>query len=408
MKVSRNTSALFGRSTVCGAGCAPLLVLLLVTMGVVVVGRHWIGQRLSQNRAHGIANSLPEAFAAFNSGDLPSAVDYAQQVIERDGADANAYDLLVRALIYRSYSEIGWENDRAWALELSRKAIEKLPRNRDMQALYSYALQASGAAEEAGRIVLRIVEREPNHVLARIVLSLSYGARGIADAALREAEAGLELARTHNRYELEGHRALALAHGDLGRYRAAMEELERALSFNPRLIPLHFEMALYAIQVGNVDQATVSYYTIMALDEDNVKARARLCGLSERLQERESALRYCLEATELAPAWTEGWFELGRLYYLDGSYEMAKSAFAKCSRLQIEQGVAARDRQLECWYLQGQSAEILGDCESLTLVYKEFQDMVRVAGLPQTWSYPPDGPAICADSALRARRAANP
>ena len=250
--------------------------------------------------------------------------------------------------------------------------------------------------------------REPDHVLARVVLSLSYGARGIAQAALREAEAGLDLALNQRRYELESHRALALAYGDMGDYRAALGELDKAVGYNGKLIPLYFEKALFALQVGDVDQATVSYFTIMALAGENVKARARLCELSERLQERDAARRYCQEVTALAPFWDEGWYALGRLYFLDGEYKEAKSAFGHCSRLQVEGGVAIQDRKLDCWYLQGQSAEIIGDCDSLTLIYREFQDMARQAGLPQTWSYPPDGPPICANAVLRARQAASP
>ncbi len=408
MKVTRNATVLFSRRLPRGSGCAPLLVLLLVTMAVVVVGRHWFGQRLSQNRSPGLSASLPEALAAFYSGDLQSAVEYAQQVIERDGADAAAYELLARALIYRSYSELDRESDREIALEVSREAISRLPRSVDMQALNGYALQAMESAEEAGRIVLRIVEREPDHVLARIVLSLSYGARGISEAALREAEIGLKLAREQSHYQLESYRALALAYGDMGNYRRALEELDKAIGFNGKLIPLHFEAAHYALQVSDIDQATVSYYRIMALDEDNVKVRARLCDLSDRLQERDSALRYCQEVTERAPIWTEGWHKLGRLYFLQGDYEMAQSAFGQCSRLQVEGAVAIEDRQLECWYLQGQSAEILGDCKGLTSVYQEFQEMVSLAQLPQTWSYPPDGPPACAREAIRARDTASP
>ena len=399
---------MFSRRSPHGSGCAPLFVLLLVTVGVVLVGRHWIGQRLNQRGAPDPAASLSDALAAFDSGNLLSAVDYARQVIERDGADQAAYELLVRALIYRSYTDVGRELDRIRALEVSEEALAKMPRNRDILALQGYALQAAGSAEEAGRIALRIVEREPDHVLSRIVLSLSYGARGIASAALRAAETGLELARQQNRYQLEAHRAMALAYGDLAKYQAALEQLDKAVSFNGKLIPLHFEKALYALQVGDVDQATVSFYTIMALDEDNVKARARLCELSERLQERAAALRYCQEVTELAPIWADGWQELGRLYFLEGDYEKALSAFGHCSRLQIESGVAIQDRQLDCWYLQGQSAEILGDCDSLKLVFLEFQGMAREAGLPQTWTYPLEGPPICAASHLKTGESAWP
>lgn len=408
MNVRRNTSRLFSRRSTRLSGCAPLLVLLLVTVGVVIGGRHWIGQRLSPNRVAGPIASLSEAFAAFNRGDLQTAIKYARQVIERDGADSAAYQMLVRALIYRSYSDFGREQDRQAAVEISREALAKLPRDLDIQALYAFALQAAESAEEAGRIALRIVEREPDNTLARTVLSLSYGARGIGEAALREAEAALERSKEQNKHELEAHRALALAQGYSGDYRSAQLQLEKAIGNNDKLIFLYFEKALYASQLGDIDKATVAYYTIMALDDDNVKVRARLCELLERMQQRESALRYCQEVTDLAPLRAEGWFELGRLHFLHGDYAEAQSAFAQCSRLQVEGGIAIGDRQLECWYLQGQSAEILGDCDALTLVYWEFEEMVREAGLPQTWSYPPGGPPTCARSAPNTRPTASP
>ncbi len=113
---------------------------------------------------------------------------------------------------------------------------------------------------------------------------------------------------------------MALAYGDLGKYREAVAQLDHAISLNGRLIPRHFEAAFFAMQISDIDKATVAYYRIMALDEDNVKVRVRLCEFSDRLLERESALRYCREVTELAPAWTDGWYKLGRLLFLGGDY----------------------------------------------------------------------------------------
>ena len=162
------------------------------------------------------------------------------------------------------------------------------------------------------------------------------------------------------------------------------------------------------MQVSDIDRATVSYYRIMNLDEDNVKVRVRLCELSDRLLERESALRYCREVTELAPAWSDGWYKLGRLLYLAGDYLKAQNALSRCSRLQVEEEVEIQLRRLECWYLQGQSAEIRGDCTGLMAVYREFLDMVEAAQLPQTWTYPPGGPPICAGATVTAQISATP
>lgn len=408
MNVPRNTASLFARPNPGFGGCAPLLVLLLVATAVVATGRHWIGQRLNLNRMPQTAADLTAAFAAFDSGDLDEAVEYASQIIESDVSDAAAHELLVRALVYRSYSEINRATDRESALRISRAAVKQFPRSQDLQAVLSYALQGNGHADEAGRVALRIVERLPRHLLARIALSLSYGSRGIPQAALREAEIGLDLAREQNRLLFESHRAVALAYSDLGNYSQALAHMDQAIRHSGRLIPLHFEAALFALQVSDIDRASVSYYRIMALDEDNVKVRVRLCELSDRLLERESALRYCREVTELAPDWSDGWYKLGRLRFLGGDYANAQSALSRCSNLQKEGQVEIPERRLECWYLQGQSAEIRGDCAGLMAVYREFLNMVEKAQLPQTWSYPPGGPPICAQATVAAQSSAAP
>ena len=408
MKIMRNSSGLFSRPSPTGRGCAPLFVLVMVAMAVVGLGRHWIGQRLDPNRQQGTNVSLAMAQAAFAEGDLNKAVAFAQQILEWEPTDSAAYQLLIRALIYRSYSDLNRESDRQRALDLSRSRVESQPRNLDTQAVHGYALQANGYAEEAGRIALRIVERAPDHVLARIVLSLAYGSQGIFEAALREAALSVDLAEQQRRYRLESRRALAIAQGDRGNYQAALTELEQALDLNGKLIPLHFESALFALQISDIDRATVSFYRIVALDQGNVKVRVRLCELSNRLHERDSAMRYCREVTELAPNWSDGWYKLGRQFFLSGHYEQAQVAFNRCARLQIKQDITIDERQLECWYLQGQSAEIRGDCDALLSVYREFQDMAQRAQLPQTWIYPPVGPPICTARPLVPTRSATP
>ena len=405
----RSTSGQFARRSVSGRGCAPFFVLIAVAMSVVAVGRNWIGQWLVLQRSQRPAVNLPAARGAFDSGDFNLAIDQARQVLEREPENESAYVLLVRALIYRSYSEFGREADRARALSLSGDAIGKLPRSAAMLALRAFALQANGMAEEARRIALRVTERSPEHVLARIALSLAYGSRGLFAAALREAEQAVRLAERDRVYLVDSYRARAIAHGDQGNYQKALIDLDRAVTHNSRLIALHFEAAHFALQLSDIDRATVSYYRVMALDEGNVKVRVRLCELSNRLQERRSALRYCKAVTQLAPDWADGWHKLGREYYLSGDYGAAQGAFKQCARLQMEQDVDADELELACWYLQGQSAEIRGDCASLMAVYMEFLDLAKRAELPQTWSYPPGGPPICAsDSWMAAPTIASP
>ncbi len=134
---------------------------------------------------------------------------------------------------------------------------------------------------------------------------------------------------------------------------------------------------------------------MLVYDPENVKARLRLCELSSLLREREAAIRYCQQVTERAPAWADGWYHLGREYFLQGNFRLAQEHFHRCSSLQVMQNIPPEERRFECWYLQGQAAEILGDCENLLATYNEFRAMAIDPAVQQTWTYPPEGPPGC-------------
>jgi predicted TPR repeat methyltransferase len=157
-----------------------------------------------------------------------------------------------------------------------------------------------------------------------------------------------------------------------------------------------FEKAIYAIQAGSFDTATATYFRILAFDPENIKARLRMCELSILLRESDTALNYCGEVTQRAPTWADGWYQLGREHYLRGDFPQAQQALYRCAMLQSLQDIPIRERTLDCWRLQGTVAELQGDCDALIQAYEEYQWMVMIGGLRQTWTYPPEGPAICA------------
>lgn len=375
----------------------PFLVLISVVVTVVALGRNWIGQWINLNYPQDTQINLQNAQSAFDDGDLTTSIDYATQLLADTPASEQVILLLVRSLIYQSYSDYKGLASRQKAVEISGQGLTRYPRSLEMQAIHAYALQANNRPDEAGRMALRVIDRSPEHIMARIVLSLSYQSQGIFEAALREANVAVELSNQYQQHQMESYRVLAIAYSDLGQYDNALLTINRAIEFNHKLIPLHFERALYAIQIGNTDQASVSYFQIMALDEDNIKVRFRLCELSSSLQERDTAIRYCEEVTQLAPEWSDGWYQLGREFFLQGEFSQAQTSFNQCTTLQVKQDIPIPDRRFECWYLQGQSAEIIGDCRALLTIYHEFLDMAERTDIPQTWTYPPEGPSICAD-----------
>lgn len=340
------------------------------------------------------ATSVGAAQRALLRGDFETALTASQTALTRDPTESAAHVTLVRSLIYRSYVDFEYETDRADALELARLRTERADADHDVWAVYAFALQANGNPVEAVEVAERVLQVDPEHVLARSALALGYAGVGSFDRAHQESET----ARAHrpdDPAQFEALRAFAISTADLGNYAQAGELLDGLLEAQPRFIPLHFERALYAKQVGDAGRATEAYYQVMALAPSNVKAHMRLCELSSELNERAASQRYCAWVTEHAPDLPEGWYRLGREYYLSSDFALAQQTLNKCSSLQVTQGVPPNERIFECWYLQGQAAEILGDCRALLTIYTQFRIMASDPSVQARWVYPPEGPPMC-------------
>lgn len=399
MRIRRDRSRLTFRKRR-RSGCLSLAIFVGIIFSGVALSWNWIGQRLQAASARGDLPGLQDAQNAFDQGDLKNAIELARALLSANPQNIDALNLLVRALIYRSYSDYNYARDRQSALQITSEALLRQPANSDVLAIHAYALQASGETEKAARSARQVLDRQPEHPVARIALALAYGSAGSFELALRDSLHTAEAARENRSpWLLDAERALAISYSDSGNYEGAARAINRAIALNSRLLPLYFERALYGLQMGDTDAATVAYYNILAYDPQNVKVRLRLCELSSMLRERDTAIRYCGEVTQRAPGWSEGWYHLGREYFLQGDFVTAQRYFHACTSLQVIQNIPPNERRFECWYLQGQAAEILGDCESLVATYNEFLVMAANPAVRQTWTYPPEGPPGCASPA---------
>ncbi|MBL8162885.1 MAG: hypothetical protein JNJ61_12930, partial [Anaerolineae bacterium] len=391
MRIQRNSSRLsFRRQRRRRTGCFSLAVLLGVLVGAAALSINWLGARLHFN-APGESDALSAAQGAFERGDLDGAISHARLALEANPDNEAALLLLARALVYRSYTDYNRAIDRQLALEVTSAALANNPASANLLAIHAYALQAAGQPLEAARIAEQALDRDADNTLARIALGLSYASVGSFEIALRESQQ----ASQGDGWQIESQRAIAISSSDLGDYQGAIKAIDRALGLNRHLLPLYFERALYALQIGDTGAATAAYYQVLTYDPDNVKVRLRLCELSSLLRERDTALRYCEEVTDLAPSWSDGWYQLGMEYFLQGSFAQARDALHRCSTLQVMQNVPVSERRFECWYLQGQAAEIIGDCPNLLATYNEYRAMTADATIPQRWTYPPEGPPGC-------------
>jgi tetratricopeptide (TPR) repeat protein len=373
-----------------------LVILLGLLAGITSISWNWIGQWLSAAVSRQSGDDIMSAARqSFDEGDLDQAIELSHQALAAHPDHAEAVVLLARALVYRSYSDYDRGGDRDSALQATGEVLQIMPDDPDVLAAHAFALQAVGRQAEAAEIARQALDRVPEHGLARTALALAYGGVGSFEISLRE---NLQAVQSSG-WRLDAQRALAVSYSDLGDYENALTAVDRAIGLNTRLVPLYFERALYALQIGDADAATAAYFQVLVYEPDNVKAHLRLCELSSLLRERDTAIRFCQQVTELAPAWADGWYHLGREYFLQGNFRLAQEHLHRCSSLQVMQDVPPEDYRFECWYLQGQAAEILGDCESLLATYNEFRAMAVDPAVQQTWTYPPEGPPGCSIAA---------
>lgn len=398
MRIRRDHSRTIFRRRNPWQGCLSWIITLCLLIVFAFLGKDriqvWLAEWLSPTVE---LAQISDAKSAFAQGDLERTIAYTQEIYASDPNNISALELLARALVYRSYADINQDSDRDHALNLTNNAVEQSPYDMRVLGIHAFVLQANDYSDDAQRVALRVIRNEENSITARLALSLSYASQGIFTAALRDGQRAAEIANTTQLdWRADAYRVLAIAHSDLGQYDLAATDIETAISFNNRLIPLHFERALYAQQIGDMDTATAYYFNVIAFDEDNAKARFRLCEVSSLLGERSAAIDWCNQVIDILPGWSEGWYWLGREYYLSGDWENTQSALNRCSTLQVAQGISIENRRFECWYIQGQAAEVLGDCDALLPLYQDYQQMALAGDLNQRWVYPDDMPTICA------------
>lgn len=378
-----------------GGGCVSVIIWLgiLVNLGL-------IAYTLSDgNTPLAALLRLPSddagaALRAFEDGDFDSAITRAQAALAADSSNTAAAMTLTRALVYRSYTDFRHADDLPGALDAATDALRANPNDPNALAAQAFALQANGRPVEAVDVAERALEIAPDHTLARTALALGYARVGSFETALRESEAALANAGDAPE-AFEARRAVAISTADLGRYAEAGDLIQALIDDHRRVIPLYFERALYARQVSQPEIAENAYFAVLNMDETNVKAHLRLCEFASSIGERDTAFTQCTRVTELAPSLADGWYRLGRLHFLAGEFEQAQARLNRCSTLQVAQNTPPAERIFECWYLQGQAAEILGDCDALIATYNQFQIIAADPAVRETWTYPPEGPPMC-------------
>src|SRR5688500_17236159 len=232
------------------SGCTPLTLVTGALAGLLVIAFGWLAGIIMPPPQPAVVD-LESVRRAFDSGDLDTAVDAAEKALAASPGQPDAVLMLVRSLIYRSYTDWNRTSDRQRALEIATAAASRAPSNPDAQSALAFARHAAGRPLEAFNAAASALRADPAHTFARVVHGLADAGAGSCDRGIVQVQQAVKA----DDFNVDALRALAVIQSDTGRYRDAAQTIDQAITLNWGLIPLHFERALYALQIGDAGAA---------------------------------------------------------------------------------------------------------------------------------------------------------
>ena len=170
-----------------------------------------------------------------------------------------------------------------------------------------------------------ILTLQPNNAEAIALLSSIALAQGDHAEALTQIQRALAIDPNNAKF----HTALALIEAsDPAQEQAAEDQLNKAISLDPKDSIAHLVLAALLEKKGNIQGAQQQASTAVDLDPKNIRARLALVGLDLRLNNKAAAEATLLQGTELLSDTTNGANLLWEYYARTGQVDQASSAYA--------------------------------------------------------------------------------
>lgn len=250
-------------------------------------------------------------------------------------------------------------------ISLADYAIQLNPVDPRGYALKTKALVWVGEAAAAIPVGVSGLEQNRNFAPLYSALGRAYTAIGRYQQGLDYAEQAVEL----DPLDVDARRSYAFSLIWVGLRDDAIMQLEDAISINPNLKPLYFELALQYLATDQNELAIAAYEHILTIDSQDERAYLRLCQAYAKVGQNDQAQGYCEDALTINPEYSEAWTEVGRARYTRRNYEGSIEAFDKC--------VSFGSTQIECWYLRGLAHYYLGQCEQAWDILTEALPMAE-------------------------------
>lgn len=191
----------------------------------------------------------------------------------------------------------------------------------DHRLLTALVYEREGKHREARRELERLLEAEPDHVLANHMLGTMYFHQGTLDLAIERHKKALSLAP---RFVLCAY-DLGVVWYHRGNMPEAIQAFQHCLEIDPRYNAAHYRLAIARFHAGDLDEALEHFESCTALTPEYLMARYHIGVIHERLGRIDDAKREFQRSLDEGVGEASSLYHLARLRRLEGDEEGANA-----------------------------------------------------------------------------------
>jgi len=302
---------------------------------------------------------------AGSDGDLPKAIRYAREVVERGSASDSDY-LLLDGFLARS-------GDLPASVDMLKQAVSITPYSNVLYENLAGRQMATGNMSDGLATLQRGLELFPEDAALRS-LAQQTSADGLTQQGIIQFKQGnMQGAMTQFRAAVQANPSDAVAHdyigvilGEAGKLNEAIVEFDQAIRLDPRLPDPHFHLGLAYKQTGRINDAISEYQEALRLNPAMQEAQYSLSAICAKLGDLDGAIRLLRQVLKAAADFGEAHYNLGLNLWnrYKSSTGLRQEADLDDAQDELKTASRLQPRQPAVYFVLGQVMSDRGDLAS--------------------------------------------
>jgi tetratricopeptide (TPR) repeat protein len=248
---------------------------------------------------------------AASDGDLPKAVKYAREVVDRGSTSESDY-LLLAAFLNRS-------GNLDESIDVLKKGLSIAPYSNSIYENLATRELAAGRVAETSATVRQALELFPEDSVLRSILQQpaslpDHLQRGIAQLRQGNSQGAMDEFRAAvdaNPGDAAAHDYIGIILGESGDLTGATAEFQLAARLDPALPEPHTHLGLALAKAGRTDAAIVEYQEALRLNPKMLEAQYGLSEICTKRGDLDGAILLLRQVIQSEPDFAEGHYNLG-------------------------------------------------------------------------------------------------